>query len=384
MTADQGQQTADANGAATTEADGRVYEPPSFDDLKWPPERVYTYAQLYEKLVRQLSHEEAWGRVWRFLLFMLFSISLVFILPNSSPAERLYNTWSFIIIFFFASLVVAVVFIAWLLNQNTFVAEAEIAAKLIVVTRSPRTGGQGLGPLDLRRLERSALVVQQAADWRGSIVTTLIITIVLTSFIAAARFLDLDYFAGVVAGQPAPTAAYRAIATAVNYLVLLAIPAYVALSLFQYFRRFVSHEKANRLILLAIADAFSALEDCGLATRNSLTFREKRIAIKRLGYQLSPEPLSHRLSDEMSMFEYGLAPGPAANWYLEPLAPKTQPYLIEFLLLPLYFLAMMPVWFDNVGYSLFLQTRANVRRRTTELFGQEVTWPAGKRNNDDR
>lgn len=166
---------------------GRVYEPPSFDDLKWPPERVYTYAQLYESLL-QLSHEEAWGRVWRFLLFMLFSISFGIYSPQFIAVERLYNTWSFIIIFFFASSVVAVVFIAWLLNQNTFVAEAEIAAKLIVVTRSPRTGGQGLDPLDLRRLERSALVVQQAADWRGSIVTTLIITIVLTSFIAAARF----------------------------------------------------------------------------------------------------------------------------------------------------------------------------------------------------
>ncbi|MBX7252872.1 MAG: hypothetical protein K1X50_12900 [Candidatus Promineofilum sp.] len=373
MTADQRQQTTDADGVATTEADGRVYEPPSFDDLKWPPESVHTYAQLYEKLVRQCSHEETWGSIQRLLFYFFFPAFLVATaLLDSSHQERWYVVWEIVIAFLLASLAMSVVFTAWLMNRNAMASVVELAAKLIVATRSPRTGWQGLTALDVSRLRHTATIEQQAADWRGSVVTTVIFALVLTAFTAAVRTVTPDIIESMSDSWGDP--AFPAWTDFLRYSVIVGMTAYVGFSLLDYFRRFTNREIANRIVLMATTEALAALEDCGLDSAASLTMREKRIAITRLGYQLSPEPLSHRWSDEFFMSYFGRRPSPV-DWYLEPLSPKTQPYPIEFILLPLYLLGLVTVASEKAVYSRFLRVRSRLRRRTTELLGKEVKWP---------
>ena len=379
MTADREAQTADIESPMLSEPGELVYEPPSFDDPQWPPEPAATYARLYKKLVCRCGHEEAWGRVWRLLLYFGGPIFLLVVLAAPSQQDRWYALWNGLVGFLLAALVLFIIFIAWIMNREAAAAAAELSARLIAATRSPRTGRQGLNALDLRRLSQAAAHVQQAADWRGSVVTTVIFALVLTAFTAVAREVTPDYVAAIVAIDDMYASPWPGFLSRVTALAILA---YVGFSLFGYFRRFTSQEHANRVILLAAADALAALEDCGLDTASSLGFREKRIVIKRLGYQLSPKPLSFSWVGDFS-WPADPSRNPANTWYLEPQHPKQEPYLLD---IPLVLLGVLPgmyISLDDLIYGEFLRARGRLRQRTSGVMGAEVKWPL-RRKRDDR
>lgn len=371
MTTETVDQATEADTPVSPETGNVVYEEPSFDDLKWPPEPIYTYAQLYEKLVRQVSHEEAWGRVQRLLVF-----GTAFMLPinvfASPPGERWYQVWFSLTFVLMTLLVASIVFFAWSHNRSVANTAAATLARLIAATRSPRSGEQGLSPEELRRLRQVAEDEQAAADWRGGIVTTLIVTIVLTAVVVAFREVGPEFIGGAVtlvtgSGLPLVLAALMAFV----WLMLFIGFAYIAFSLFRYYRRFISSELANRVILLATAEALTTLQDCGLSAAVTLAFEEKLTVIGCAGYQLSRERLSFSWTDDLPLSEFDLRPKHSADWFIEPLFPKQRLTLPEIPLAFFYILAACAIWMDNVAYGGLLTLRGKYRRRTYELFGRQ-------------
>lgn len=380
MTTETADQTTNGDTSVSPETGNVVFEEPSFDDLKWPPEPVYTYAQLYEKLVRQISREEAWERMQRLLVVMMvFTTPLITI--TTSSRERLYQGWNGVVFLLMALLVTSIVFFAWTHNRSVADTAGAVMARLIVATRSPRTGEQGLNSKELRRLRQVAEDEQQAADWRGSIVTTLIITLVLTVIVAAVREVGPDFFEGLIdgvgSGQPMAELAIWIIIWVLMFIGF----AFIAFSLFRYYRRFISGEMANRVILLATAEALTTLDDFGLIAATALSFQEKVTVIGCAGYQLSRERLSFSWTDGMPFAEFDLRPNPPADWYLEPLIPKLRATLPQTLLAFFYMAAVCVILIDNLIYGGLLILRAKNRRLAYERLGRQTTAPPrlGKR-----
>ena len=379
MTSETAEPATDGPAPVDAQTGERVYEEPSFDDLKWPPEPVYTYAQLYEKLVRQISHEEAWGRVQRLLVFgTAFTLPImVFMEP---AAEKWYVVWNGAITVLFTLLATSIIFFAWAHNRSAANTAAAVMARLIAATRSPRTGEQGLNSEEIRRLRQMAEDEQAAADWRGSIVTTLIFTLVLTTVVAAAREVGEEFFGGLIASVTGPEMPFIYDALWLFMWAMFFIGfLFIAFSLFRYYRRFIGGEMANRVILLATAEALTSLQDCGLSETVTLSFEEKRIVMGCAGYQLSRERLSFSWTNGMPFAELDPRPNPPADWYIEPLIPQLRATLPQTLLAFFYMAAACVILMDNLIYGGLLLLRAKYRRFAYERLGRQNAWLPGRR-----
>lgn len=252
------------------------------------------YTHIYDDLVFLLTH--GLSEVPFFWIFLILFLPLLLIAPllfSEVWRQQLGLLYSLAI--FFAFCFASFVLLAGLLvARNPSRPVLFIAARILTGVPKPYSKTWGLGYQDIYKLKQIANIEQASADWRGGVITILIITSVTILigipfstwadfFIATNYGYELEMLGGV-AGWPEQISGQPSWLMFAGLLVIF----WSATNLFFYLVQFLSRETANRTVLFACVEAQSLLERMQLTDTIYFSLSQKRALAAHLGCRLIP------------------------------------------------------------------------------------------------
>lgn len=253
------------------------------------------YNDLYESFAEQWHHDSlwyvgiitiAWGITW---IVARYSEDF------SGGVELVASVIALVLTSLLVGFVWLVFFLTFSVSVNPMKEIPSFAVILMVISPQPYGHPQtGLSHKHIEHLKRIAVAERDAADWRGSFVNFAIIG-TISAMIWGGPFLwqilvpstEVEQATTEIMGNP-PTyfdltpAWLDAAMTFIGVLALL----WMLMVLLNYFRRFLSGEAANRVIIKACEEAMAFLELKNLADHTSFTFLEKQAIAAHFGCKI--------------------------------------------------------------------------------------------------
>ncbi len=260
------------------------------------PQWYEGYTQLYETLAERWSHDFFW---YVGIITIGWTVVRIFVLD---VMHRPLGIELIAAIIALTLLTLAFGF-AWLVLTLTLSASANpvreiptFAVALMTVLRQPYDHPQtGLSHKHLEHLKRIAVAERDAAEWRGAFVSFVILGTISAVFWGWSFYernliptengspASLQPGSNIL-GAPALPAWFDTVMIAFIALVFL----WMVVVLLNYFRRFLSGEAANRVIIKACEEAMAFLELRELADRKRFTFLEKKAIAAHFGCKIIP------------------------------------------------------------------------------------------------
>jgi hypothetical protein len=243
------------------------------------------YAALYASQLRELRGDRDQIRIMTILLVTSW-VSILVIAFYRGLTHREPDLLSAISFFLAFPVISALVYFPiWTIYASGDPARAApgIALDLLLFAPRPYNEGQGLGRKDLEHLKAMAQAEQSSAEWRGGLLTNLIVALVV-AMVAGDIALQLppaSLRAAIGAISPLPV---RVFAFPFGMYLLIASAAIVLF--IRLFWRFNFSELPNRALLFACEEAIALLEACNIPAQSSLDRVQTQQIATMFGYEL--------------------------------------------------------------------------------------------------
>lgn len=253
------------------------------------------YTHVYDDLVHLLTLSLSDINFFWLLFWLHVPLALTIPIVFSDTVQQQLALLVLGIVFFIVAWILFVVLAGYAAVRHSSRSVLFIAARILTAVPKPylRELRFGLGYHDIDKLRSVAKIEQGAADWRGGVVTVLVIgsatAFLGTSWIFWREMLTAMNYGFQLEAIPLPGRPGLPI-----WLIIIAglIVFGVAVNLFYYAVHFVTRESANRTVLFACVEAQSLLERLQLTGESDFTNLQKRALAAHLGCRLIPAKTS--------------------------------------------------------------------------------------------